>query len=703
MFHKQNARQPVAAVLLVLVLALTSAFSCISFSNWASFRQQLAALDAQYITAAFPINRKIKQVAAMYNGFEGWERLGSIIDPLSYQNPETGEIVLADNISVDALVESAPGVLHRATNVLAAAYTPNQKGVSSGTVEPAAYNQIYDLHRYSTSVMAIRCVDAKPLSESPDQMDYSLEWVAPVCRMDAYDLPGLETEFWTLARMLSYSLRSSSTTEFTIEDATFFPAFEVGKTYLIRGDFLDFPYWKWLRRIPGEPEDSKRMEEYWQREDDEYWHNLEEIEILRPVWAAQSIQILYPAIPAKWPETSLTDIDNDEVGHRRTAIPHFSFDVGDKIVEHADGSSLCSFPVLPEDDWPFYTEYEGDWRDFLNTEKGRVWRDEIIPCCERNYNSVPVLFTDNVQALSQFCKEESALVDGRIITPEEYQTGAAVCLVGAEYALYNGLSVGDTLTLDLYKPAYSTESGFWQLHATYEYFLYTGCMPLVPENRLDVTRDYTIVGLYSAPARPIDPDGHGFRGDTVLAPKASAPEVMAAAPEDPLTPLLNTLILKNGSIDEFETYMAENGAANRFRYYDYGYSAMKGSLSAMESNAVRLALLGGAAFVIGAAVFLLAGFARMAPAARGLRLMGANASFVAQEMLSALLPLTAAGVALGAVLGGVLYGAVCQAVLSQTVAVNWPGLLICAGLELLVLCAAACAWASLAARRRLMR
>ena len=38
MFHKQNARQPWAAALLGLLLALTSAFS------WTSFRRQLAAV-----------------------------------------------------------------------------------------------------------------------------------------------------------------------------------------------------------------------------------------------------------------------------------------------------------------------------------------------------------------------------------------------------------------------------------------------------------------------------------------------------------------------------------------------------------------------------------------------------------------------------------------------------------------------------------
>ena len=276
-------------------------------------------------------------------------------------------------------------------------------------------------------------------------------------------------------------------------------------------------------------------------------------------------------------------------------------------------------------------------------------------------------------------------------------------MVSADYALYNGLQVGDTLTLDLYKPAYATGQGLVQMMATFNYFYYTCCMPLAEENRLDVTRDYTIVGLYTAPVRPIDPDGHGFRGDTVLAPKASAPEVVDAAEEDKATPLLNTIVLKNGSIDEFEAYMAENSAANRFRYYDYGYSEMKESVEAMENSALRLALLGGAAFLIGGLVFLLASFARMSASARGLRLLGASPRKVTGEMLSALLPLMAAGVIVGGVLGGLLYGRVCEIVLSQTLAPDWPIMTACAGLQLLALGAVAAVWAVLTARRGLMR
>ena len=710
MFRKQNARQPVAAVLLALLLTLTIAFSCIGLSGWVSFRQQAAALDAQYITAAFPIDREDTAFFERYNGFEGWEgfnknsgtwetRKEYTIYP-SYRNPADGTIVTTDNEKISELADTAPGILRHDTNILSPAYTPNQKGLSSGTVEPGAYQRVYDLHRYSQSVMAVRCVSLlekilprEKYGFSDGSYKYLMEWVEPVCRMDAYDLPGLTLKF----------------------EMTFpLPIFEEGKTYLVRGDFQDFGYWQNLRVIPGKEGEAERTEGYWEREDEaylkyQYTHlpadekQAMTFEEYTRTLAAQMFFFFYPCLPSPYPEGFYANIDDDFAGHRRPVVPHFFLDLQEETIDLNDGSWIVQIPFIPADGWPFFAEYEGDWRDFLNTEEGRVWRDEIIPNCQRNHNSVPVLFTDNVQGLSQFCKEESALVEGRMIAPEEYKTGAAVCMVSVEYAQYNGLSVGDMLTLDLYKPAYSTEYGQWQMWANSFSFLYTGCMPLVPENRLDVTRDYTIVGLYSAPARPMDEDGHGFRGDTVLAPKASAPEVVAAAEEDTLTPLLNTLVLKNGSIDEFEAYMAENGAAERFRYYDYGYSAMAESLQAMEKNASRLALLGGAAFLLGAAVFLLAGFARMAPAARGLRLLGAGAGYVTREMLSALLPLAAAGAGVGALLGGALYGKVCEVVLSESLAVNWPILLGCAALELAVLCAAACVWAALAARRSLMR
>ena len=682
MFHKQNARQPLAVILLALLLALTSAFSCIGLSGWASFQRQLSVIDSQYTTVAYYTDNEI---------------------PITYKRPakewlEDGSILFEDGTiwgsqeRIKVVATQAPGLLNWNTHVLAAAHTPDQKGMSSGSVDLFCYNFVYDVHRYSQAVMAVRCVSMEENPHIGGGYRYRMEWVEPVCRMDAYDLPEQGEGFTFYPSNINSSTVAFGDAEGTVP----LGSFEVGKTYLMRGDFIDFPMWQWVRlaeTAPGEPE---IIEPYWERVTGNGT-------MKRDPPLEQGIYFLYGMLPTKYDEGSFRILSDDLVEHPDPFVPNFYL-ASIPYERELDGGILLDYRAyVPEDSWPFYAEYEGDWRDFLNTEEGRVWRDEIIPNCQLNYDSVPVLLTDNVQSLSQFCKEESSLLEGRYISQEEYETGAAVCMVGADYALYNNLKVGDTLTLDLYKPAYTTQMGNLHLGASPVDFLYTGCMPLVEENRLDVTRDYTIVGLYSAPARPQDPDGHGFRGDTVLVPKASAPEVLAVAEEDKLTPLLNTLVLKNGSIEEFEAYMAENGAAGRFTYFDYGYSEMKASIEAMEASALRLAALGGAAFLIGAAVFLLAGFARMAPAARGLRLMGASPRRVAAGMLSALLPLTAAGVALGGGLGGLLYGSVCQAVLSEALAPDWPGLAVCAGLEFAALAAVSAVWAALAARQSLMR
>ena len=683
MFHKQNARQPLAAVLLAVLLTLTSAFSCIGLSGWASFQHQLSVIDSQYTTVAY-LSKTIPDYGKQHNYLEN----GS----LQYEDGT----IWASPAQVKKMAEQAPGLLNWRTHVLAAAHTPNQKGFSSGSVDPMAYTATYDVHRYAYSVMAVRCISSKPNPYQEYGNVFRFEWVEPVCRMDAYELSEHGKEF-TFYPQIDLAHAGGE------EDA--FVDFEVGKTYLIRGDFIDFEPHYWMRWVEATENEAAHMENYWYRYTTDHWVKITGLDPSNSSDAPQQdLFFLYSSLPRDWSgDLWITEREADPMGHLYPLMPNFYLNTISSRIDHGDSITWITLTYIPEDSWPFYAEYEGDWRDFLNTEEGRVWRDEIIPNCQLNYDSVPVLLTDNVQSLSQFCKEESSLLEGRYITQEEYETGAAVCMVGADYALYNDLKVGDTLTLDLYKPAYTTEMGTLQLGASPVDFLYTGCMPLVEENRLDVTRDYTIVGLYSAPARPQDPDGHGFRGDTVLVPKASAPEVLAVAEEDKLTPLLNTLVLKNGSIEEFEAYMAENGAAGRFTYFDYGYSEMKASIEAMEASALRLAALGGAAFLIGAAVFLLAGFARMAPAARGLRLMGASPRRVAAGMLSALLPLTAAGVALGGVLGGLLYGSVCQAVLSETLAPDWPGLAVCAGLEFAALAAVSAVWATLAARQSLMR
>ena len=215
MFHKQNARQPWAAVLLALLLALASAFSCIGLSGWASFRRQLAALDAQYTTVAYSGNNDI---------------YATIYDPPVKEYLEDGSILFEDGTlraspqRVERLIGNAPGVLRRDTNVLTAAHTPGLKGMSSGAVDPLAYVAAYDQGRYAQSVAAMRCVD---VSQNPgfnaawqEYYFFFFEWIDPVCRMDAYDLP----EHSVILQVVCNQRMCVD------EDGNPCPPFEVGKT-----------------------------------------------------------------------------------------------------------------------------------------------------------------------------------------------------------------------------------------------------------------------------------------------------------------------------------------------------------------------------------------------------------------------------------------------------------------------------------------
>lgn len=104
--------------------------------------------------------------------------------------------------------------------------------------------------------------------------------------------------------------------------------------------------------------------------------------------------------------------------------------------------------------WTYYAEYESDWRDFLETEEGRVWKEEIIPNFEQNHSSVPVILTDDVKSMYFFNSGDASILDGAFFTDADYRDGNAVCLVSAAYARQNRLSVGDTMKMDFFHNQY---------------------------------------------------------------------------------------------------------------------------------------------------------------------------------------------------------------------------------------------------------
>ena len=127
----------------------------------------------------------------------------------------------------------------------------------------------------------------------------------------------------------------------------------------------------------------------------------------------------------------------------------------------------------------FTQSISGELQDFLNSDAGKVWQNEIIPMCALNYESASVILTDYVNSLLLFNTGEAGILEGRSFEAEEYADGEAVCLVSAAYALKNNLSVGDTVNLDLYQ----AELGFRETPAALFMRKWSRCWFSPPVNR----------------------------------------------------------------------------------------------------------------------------------------------------------------------------------------------------------------------------
>ena len=348
--------------------------------------------------------------------------------------------------------------------------------------------------------------------------------------------------------------------------------------------------------------------------------------------------------------------------------------------------------------WPYYAEYEGDWRDFLETEEGRVWKEEIIPNFEQNHSSVPVILTDDVKSMYFFNSGDASILDGAFFTDADYRDGNAVCLVSAAYAKQNRLSVGDTMKMDFF-------------HNQYEMTMYTILQgsgrsgmtivrdPLTDKDRIGVQKDYTIVGIYSAPEWQAG--SHAFHADTVFVPKASIPDADKYTGSS--LPLLNTVILENGSIDDFEAHMAANDKAGAYLYFDQGYSEAAATVQPLIDNAMRLMLVGVAMFLLASMLFLLLFAWRVSAVMRSMRLLGVPKRKTWLESLGMLVMQELIAVLLGNGLAVILYDRITAQPLSGTPALDPASNALCAGVQFALLVAAGSIWMHRIAGENLMQ
>lgn len=351
---------------------------------------------------------------------------------------------------------------------------------------------------------------------------------------------------------------------------------------------------------------------------------------------------------------------------------------------------------------PWVCEYTGSVTDYLNSDAASTWREDIVPLCQLNYESAAVILTDRAESMYSFNTGDEALLSGRFFTGEEYTNGDDVCVISAAYAEQNGLRLGDMIQLDYY------DSGFGEYNngATANSMLaaedpgpYRQRYYMSPDDAIGVCKNYTVIGIYTGARFAFG--AYQLNADTILVPKASVPN--AQNYETRANSLLNTFVLKNGSAKEFEKYMEQQNLAGQFLYFDQDFSSMQESLDALETNAMRLMMVGIGVFLLTSALFLFLNFRRMNLTIRGVRLLGRSSKAVFREIIMALIPLETLAVLFGTCAAIALFDVVTRNLLSSALTLRPEAMAVSAVTAFVFLMVSTMISTAIFANRKLMK
>lgn len=227
--------------------------------------------------------------------------------------------------------------------------------------------------------------------------------------------------------------------------------------------------------------------------------------------------------------------------------------------------------------------------EFYETETGRrilnlanselIWQD-----CQ------PVTGTYQTALLMPFYNGQAYICEGRDISEEEYANGGKVCLAPKTFMENNGLSVGDSVKVQLlYTDRKANAGRMFSLGGGIKF--YSGQVD-AGGNPLEVfeTSDYTVVGIYdvtfSGTESIFDPGA-----DELIVPMESiearhGTNLMSCGP---MTDVTSSFRIPNGSIDEFLRGWAQYGTDKlEFTFYDRGYSRLKAGIDNMKAVSLIL-------------------------------------------------------------------------------------------------------------------
>ena len=289
-------------------------------------------------------------------------------------------------------------------------------------------------------------------------------------------------------------------------------------------------------------------------------------------------------------------------------------------IEYSDGSG--SYPSINWEHWitdengsmvqvtqeeyseqysiPTIAHLEGSVEDFLQSENGRLWASQL-DLMEVNFHAFPVIGVDKLGYVADFARETARIVEGRDFTQEELTNGAKVCIISETLAAANGLNVGDTILPQFYN--YDWNSPYQGFISESEGVVNPSAYAYTPNTEFaGDAESYVIIGLYRQDNAwgDVSENLYSFTPNTIFVPHASVSSDMDYGNQA----FFQTLILKNGMIEEFRILVNEAGYEDLYVYYDQEYTTISDSLENYREVAQRAMQVGAIVYGIILVLFL---------------------------------------------------------------------------------------------------
>lgn len=320
---------------------------------------------------------------------------------------------------------------------------------------------------------------------------------------------------------------------------------------------------------------------------------------------------------------------------------------------------------------------DGTLEEFLADPANALWARQVEDWNTRQH-SVPVLGTPALDTFYVFMKHQAEMVEGRMFTQAEYDSGSRVCVLSDSLAARSGLTVGDTIRLSQFSCIDENESTNTEMLDGYLNNPTIGSPIIMPEF---VTEDeeFTIVGLYHLRDEWLD-TSYSITPNTVFIPQKAQIDDTFGGPDRMREITVGSIREKDGeTIREVvtEKRMLENGSfgvylsielvngrmedflleisndpvlKGQFHTVDMGLEKAFQSIEAMDAAADKLLLTVGLGWIFLLALYVVLYQGSQRKNLGIMRSLGASPRVTRRYLFGSGMLLAASGIALG---GGV--------------------------------------------------